>query len=84
MRLYPVLEVHAAERFVEAKRVASLAEPLLCQALGIQWVPPWSLGAQRGSWRAPGPGDAVLQPPATRNSSSEFSFLAGLSFQAVK
>lgn len=39
MRLYPFLEIHAAERFVEAKRSHHSAEPLLGQALGIQEVP---------------------------------------------
>lgn len=35
VRLYRFLEIHAAERFVEAKRSHHSAEPLLGQALGI-------------------------------------------------
>lgn len=36
VRLYPVLELRAAERFVEAKRSHHSVEELLGQALGTQ------------------------------------------------
>lgn len=39
VRRYPVLEIQAAERFVEAKRLQHLAEVLPGQALGIQEIP---------------------------------------------